>query len=317
MRVFLRWHLCVSIFLTLTEQFLWTRAFTSPMHTQTHGQDLLFSLSSSAYLSPRYRSFEPVCAKQTDVFGNRGQQCLLPLLSMKAEDLSREQKRNQRSNNGQKSRIPQGTYQEAALSGLLTEGQLVPDDWLPGEHFDYSETHTFKPDEMVVVLCTGGSVRFGRIESSTTSSEIATEGEAANTTMYSVKIGGVSFRSKNRLSLSAGELGKILPLSSKEIQRLGIPRPVQDEDGRKSTQAGLLASLKTFLDVDKQIAPESLPFQPMFSRRTSASSASAPSLGGQEAWRGGQEEVAGSSRQLSAGAAARLLSPRSPTAARV
>jgi len=165
-------------------------------------------------------------------------------------------------------------YQDAALCGLISVGQEVPDDWMPGDQFDFSADRRFKVGEIVVVVMPDGNLKFGKITNRDSSASLTAK-VAAGT--YSVAI-AVNRLGTKYLELAAEKVGKILPLSQREIQRLGR----SDLSTKKSTatvikNGGLFSSIRDMVDVDKTMPrEETLPFQPMLSRRAAASPAVGP-----------------------------------------
>jgi hypothetical protein len=55
-------------------------------------------------------------------------------------------------------------YQDVALRGLVDVGQRVPQEWSEGIEFEFSEMSSFQANEIVVLKRPDGSLRFGRIE---------------------------------------------------------------------------------------------------------------------------------------------------------
>lgn len=157
-------------------------------------------------------------------------------------------------------------YQEAALSGLITAGQEIPGDWVPGDQFAFSADGRFRMGEVVVVATNDGNLRFGRVKSITSSGQ-----EAPGSYTVSVSESRLGTRYKE---LAAAQVGKVLPLSQREIQHLGSSDLASN--GAKSTtirNGGFFSSFRNLVDVDKtQGREETLPFQPMLSRRTKAPS---------------------------------------------
>jgi len=152
-------------------------------------------------------------------------------------------------------------YQEAALSGLIAVGQEIPDDWVPGDQFAFSADGRFRMGEVVVVATNDGNLRFGRVKSITSSGQ-----EAPGSYTVSVSESRLGTRYKE---LAAEQVGKVLPLSQREIQRLGSSD--LSSNGSKTTtirNGGFFSSFRNLVDVDKTLGrEETLPFQPMLSRR--------------------------------------------------
>lgn len=152
-------------------------------------------------------------------------------------------------------------YQEAALSGLIAVGQEIPDDWVPGDQFAFSADGRFRMGEVVVVATNDGNLRFGRVKSITSSGQ-----EAPGSYTVSVSESRLGTRYKE---LAAEQVGKVLPLSQREIQRLGSSDLASN--GSKTTtirNGGFFSSFRNLVDVDKTLGrEETLPFQPMLSRR--------------------------------------------------
>jgi len=54
-------------------------------------------------------------------------------------------------------------YQDAALQGLVSSGQIVPPDWAEGNQFAFADAHEFANDEVVVVAGADARTRFARV----------------------------------------------------------------------------------------------------------------------------------------------------------
>jgi hypothetical protein len=158
-------------------------------------------------------------------------------------------------------------YQDAALGGLIAVGQDVPDDWHPGDQFAFAMDSKFKAQEVVVVLMSDGNLKFGKIRERTPSGS------------FSVAIVENRLGTKH-LDLAADKIGKVLPLSQREIQRLSSSN--LPSKGSKSTvikNTGFFSSFRKMVDVDKQSArEETLPFQPMLSRRAAPVASSSTAI---------------------------------------
>ena len=151
-------------------------------------------------------------------------------------------------------------YQEAALSGLITVGQDVPDDWVPGDQFAFSADGKFKTGEVVVVTTNDGSLRFGKIKS-------MANGLALGSYTVSISESKLGTRYKE---LAPAQVGKVLPLSQREIQRLGSSNLANKAVASTTIRnGGFFSSVRNLVDVAKtQGREDTLPFQPMLSRRT-------------------------------------------------
>jgi hypothetical protein len=151
-------------------------------------------------------------------------------------------------------------YQEAALNGLIKVGQDVPDDWVPGDQFAFSADGKFKTGEVVVVTTNDGSLRFGKIKS-------MASGLALGSYTVSISESKLGTRYKE---LAPAQVGKVLPLSQREIQRLGSSNLANKASASTTIRnGGFFSSVRNLVDVDKtQGRDDTLPFQPMLSRRT-------------------------------------------------
>ena len=165
-------------------------------------------------------------------------------------------------------------YQRAALGGLISLGQEVPRDWLPGEQYAISADNEFETDEMVVVVMSDGNLKFGKINS------CAAGGDSFSIAIAESKLGIKYVQS------AAAKVGKILALSQNQIQRLGSSKLTSTgAEAAGVTKGGLLSSIRDMVDIDKtSLRDDTLPFQPMLSRRASSPPPSmltrAPKLGG-------------------------------------
>jgi hypothetical protein len=164
--------------------------------------------------------------------------------------------------------VSRQSYQDAALSGLITVGQEVPREWVEDDQFAFLEECAFKDGEVVVVALPDGNQIFGKIQPRAAGSSTA-EGEVSVPTgSYSVAI-SVSRLGTKYVDLAAANVGKILALSQREIQRLGSSK-LSSKITKTAVlkNVGLFSSIRDLVDVDKKSAREkTLPFQPMLSRR--------------------------------------------------
>jgi len=164
--------------------------------------------------------------------------------------------------------VSRQVYQDAALCGLISVGQQVPDDWVPGDQFAFSADRKFKVDEVVIVVMPDGNLRFGKIANRDSSSSLTSKVAAGS---YSVAI-AVSRLGTKYFELAAEKVGKILPLSQREIQRLGSSDlPTKGTTATLIKNGGFFSSLRDMVDVDKSMPRgDTLPFQPLLSRRAAS-----------------------------------------------
>eukprot|EP00960_Hanusia_phi_P061362 764820-Hanusia_phi.AAC.2 len=160
--------------------------------------------------------------------------------------------------------IQRQEYQEAALGGLIKPGQRIPDDWMPGDQFAFSNSYEFTKGEIAVLELNNGDLCFVRV--------LSVSGTADN---YVVEGPVKPFGPKNQV-LPGSKLGKILPLSLPEIQRLGAIF-LQSNNERVKGQPSIFSLLRSIMDVEKQASRDSLPFQPILSRRSEPDSKSSSS----------------------------------------
>ena len=154
-----------------------------------------------------------------------------------------------------------GQIDSAALKSLFEEMDSNKDGRVSWQEFkdglDSMPTSKFKEREVVVVLMSDGNLKFGKIRNQNPSGT------------YSVAIAENRLGTKH-LELAPAKIGKVLPLSQREIQRLGSSN--LPSKGSKSTvikNTGFFSSIRDMVDVDKRSArEETLPFQPMLSRRS-------------------------------------------------
>ena len=158
--------------------------------------------------------------------------------------------------------VSRQTYQDAALSGLITVGQEIPRDWVEGDQFAFSAQSIFKKDEIVVFVTPDGNTKFGKVLGPP---------EGGSVDSYNIQVDVTRLGTKY-VQLAAANLGKVLALSQREIQRLGSSNlPSKGSKVTVVKNGGLFSSFRNLVDVDKKSEPQdTLPFQPMLSRRASS-----------------------------------------------
>jgi len=160
-------------------------------------------------------------------------------------------------------------YQDAALGGLIKPGQRIPDDWMPGDQFAFSDGYEFTIGEIAVLELNDGNLCFVKVVSV---SEPSGAWDATGEVRYVVEGPAKPFGPKNQV-LAPSKLGKILPLSLPEIQRLGAIF-LQSNNNKVKGQPSIFSLLRSIMDVEKQAPRDSLPFQPILSRRSEPDSRS-------------------------------------------
>jgi tetratricopeptide (TPR) repeat protein len=178
-------------------------------------------------------------------------------------------------------------YQVAVLQGLVASGQLVPGGWAEGNQFKFSDAHRFGEGEVVVVAGADLKTRFARVIGASATGASAGAGGGAGV-LHEVEVyraGG----ERQVAEVAAALIGKVLPLSRRELEQLDALAPpvkfVAPGAEPPAPAAGVVASLRRLVDVDKQAAPpDALPFQPMLSRTGApgAPGARAPEAGTQK-----------------------------------
>ena len=154
-------------------------------------------------------------------------------------------------------------YQDAALGGLIKPGQRIPDDWMPGDQFAFSDGYEFTIGEIAVLELNDGNLCFVKVLSV---SEPSGAGDGTGKVKYVVEGPAKPFGPKNQV-LAPSKLGKILPLSLPEIQRLGAIF-LQSNNDKVKGQPSIFSLLRSIMDVEKQVefifscAFSSSPFPP-------------------------------------------------------